>query len=87
MVFGTVVMLGALYFFSVLWEDRPSRVAQRQQEVMEEERQAAFQDLVQDSIWRVRNRKANQERDSAWRHLGRQDSMAPARAEKAELEW
>lgn len=86
-VFGMVVMLSALYFFYVMWDDQPSRIAQRQKEEMEKENEAAFHDLVRDSIWMVRNRKTNQEKDSAWRYLGRQDSLAPARAEKAESEW
>jgi hypothetical protein len=66
LVFGTVVMLSALYFFYAMWDDQPSRVAQRQKEDMEEEREAAFHDLVQDSTWMVRNRKTTHERDSAW---------------------
>jgi hypothetical protein len=66
LVFGTVVMLGDLYVFYLMWENRPSRIAQRQKEQTEKEMDAAFHALIQDSVWMVRNRKINQERDSAW---------------------
>ncbi len=83
MAIGMVVVLIAISFLSDVWEGRPSRVAQRQMEEMEETRKAA----LQDTSWKARDRKTNQESDSAWRHSVQQDSIARARAEKAARGW
>ena len=86
MAIGLVVVLIAFSFLSDVWEGRPSRVMQRQMEEIEE-REEARKAALQDTNWKARDRKTNQESDIVGRHSVQQDSMARARAEKAARGW
>ncbi|WP_210522007.1 hypothetical protein [Hymenobacter terricola] len=86
MAIGMVVVLIAFSFLSDVWEDRPSRVIERQMEEIEE-REEARNAALPDTSWVARDRKTNQESDSASRHVVQQDSIARARAENAAQGW